>query len=99
MESKTDESDVVALAAIMDLNAAAPLHAKLMGLKGRPVVIDAGAVERIGGQCLQVLLAARNAWERSGTPFAVNAHSQAFATGLQHLGFQPDLTGTTEVAR
>jgi len=44
---------------VLDLNQAAPLKTDLLSLRGRPVVVDAADVERLGGLCLQVLLSAR----------------------------------------
>jgi anti-anti-sigma regulatory factor len=48
------------LADCLDLTAAAPLKAQLLAARGTPLSLDASAVRRIGAQCLQVLLAARD---------------------------------------
>lgn len=63
---------------VLDLNQAAPLKADLLSLRGRPVVVDAADVERLGGLCLQVLLSARETWSQDGQSMSINAASDAF---------------------
>ena len=53
---------VVSLQPILDLQAAEPLRAELMALRGRPLSLDASQVTRLGGLCLQVLMSARKIW-------------------------------------
>jgi chemotaxis protein CheX len=74
------------LAASLDLSAATPLATELVGLRGRAVELDAGDVSRIGGQCLQVLLAARAAWAADGHGFAIVNPSPEFLEGLALMG-------------
>ncbi len=71
---------------VLDLRAAAPLAADLLGRRGKPLVIDAAAVERMGGLCLQVLLSARNTWAADGQAFRIQAASTAFTDSLGALG-------------
>ena len=54
------------LASVLDLPAAAPLRAQLLGRRGADLDLDAGDVERLGGLCLQVLFAARRTWVDDG---------------------------------
>lgn len=68
---------------VLDLAAARPLWSELSGALGNPVVLDASGVERLGGVCLQVLLAARMQWQRDGIPFAIVSPSPAFLDGLR----------------
>jgi chemotaxis protein CheX len=63
---------------VLDLIAAERLHAQLVGLRGQPLEIDASAVERMGGLCLQVLLSAQKTWEADGGSVRFNAVSPAF---------------------
>jgi chemotaxis protein CheX len=85
----------VRLGSVLDLNAAAPLAAELLAARGRDLEIDASAVERLGAQCLQVLLSARATWEADGAGFAVVGPSPEFSLVLDLLGapidphFQP----------
>ena len=74
------------LAPVLDLKAAAPLHQALMALRGRDVTVNASAVERLGAQCFQVLLSARNTWSEEGVRFAVTEPSETFVETLALLG-------------
>ncbi|WP_152047327.1 STAS domain-containing protein [Aureimonas psammosilenae] len=84
----------IELPAIMDIKAATPLHRRLLALRGEAVHLDASRVERIGGQCLQVLCGAVAAWRQDGKALCVDTPSRAFEDGLALLGFSLDsLTG------
>jgi len=61
----------VVLPAVLDIRAAAPLKAEILGLRGQPLTLDASAVERLGGLCLQVLLSARSTWAADGQALTV----------------------------
>ena len=50
------------------LEAATPLVEKLMSLKGQNIVIDASKVERLGTQCVQILIAAAATWKDRSIP-------------------------------
>ena len=85
----------VSLPAVLDLQAADPLRAELMALRGRPLELDASQVSRMGGLCLQVLLSARATWVSDETHFCVEQPSDAFleqmaAFGSSELYFQPE---------
>jgi chemotaxis protein CheX len=49
---------VIELPDVLDLKAATPLTVEFLSMRGRPLDVDASRVERLGGQCLQVLLSA-----------------------------------------
>lgn len=76
------------LAEMLDLRAATPLAAQLLALRGEEVTLDACAVQRLGGQCLQILLSAKATWEFDGVQLRVVAPSPGFVEGLQLLGIQ-----------
>ena len=76
----------IALPPVLDLTAAGPLASELLARRGGPVVIDGSSVERLGAQCLQVLLSARATWSADGQTFSVEAPSGAFAATLAALG-------------
>ena len=79
----------------LDLNAAAPLAAELLALRGSDLEVDASAVRRMGALCLQVLLSARASWRDDGFAFAITGVSAEFTAVLDLLGapiephFQP----------
>ena len=53
---------MLSLSPVLDLNAAAPLRSLILMHRGHDLDLDAADVERVGGLCLQVLLAARQTW-------------------------------------
>jgi chemotaxis protein CheX len=77
------------LPACLDVTSAADLTTRLRSLRGAPVVLDASAVERVGGLGLQVLLSARLTWAADGGAFAVAAPSNAFQDALALSGVRP----------
>lgn len=84
------EASTVVLPPVLDITAAAPLREQLLALRGGPAALDASNVERLGGLCLQVLIAARNTWAADGEALRVVAASQAFSEQLAGFG-APDL--------
>ena len=57
------------------------------------VVLDGSQVDRVGAQCLQVLLSATATWQADGMELTVEEPSPAFAAALQTAGL--DLTHLT----
>ncbi|MBW8813124.1 MAG: STAS domain-containing protein [Caulobacterales bacterium] len=80
------EPKTIALADSLDMTAAGPLHRELLEVRGQAVTLDGAAVRRLGGQCLQVLLAAETAWAADGQAFEIVNPSPEFADGLALLG-------------
>lgn len=70
----------------LDLGAAGPLWSDMCAARGQPIELDASSVERIGGLCLQVLVAAQAQWRADGIAFAVINPSAAFADGVRLMG-------------
>ena len=77
---------VLQLGQVLDLNAAAPLLNEFLALRGRNVDVDASAVERLGAQCLQVLLSARRTWDADGRALTLVDPSTDFTATLALLG-------------
>jgi chemotaxis protein CheX len=73
------------LPGVLDLAAAAPLLAELRSRRGGAMTLDGSNVQRLGGLCLQVLLAAREAWRADGCEFRLQT-SDAMAQGLRQMG-------------
>jgi chemotaxis protein CheX len=59
----------MSLSPVLDLAAATPLRDLLLAHRGQDLDLDAAAVNRVGGQCLQVLLAAQRTWNADGRAF------------------------------
>ena len=74
------------LADSLDLTAAAPLAATLLAARGGPATLDASGVQRLGAQCLQVLLAARALWSSDGQPWRLIDPSPEFSDAAALMG-------------
>ena len=96
MEPPSSDLAITALPSVLDLTAAAPLAAEFMAHRGTPLMVDGSGVERLGAQCLQVLLAARNAWVADGRAFSIESPSDALSDTLARLGAADLLSNTTE---
>ena len=77
---------LVLLPEVLDMRAAAPLAAELLERRGRDVDVDASKVRRLGGECLQVLLAAHACWKADELSFRVVSPSGDFTEGLVLMG-------------
>jgi len=80
------DSPAYALPETLNLKAAAGLYADLAGARGHDIALDASDVQRLGGQCLQVLLAASQAWRADGLEFCIINPSDAFTHTLGLFG-------------
>ena len=70
----------------LDLAAAAPLKAAILACRGEALQLDASAVQRLGGLCLQVLLAAAEAWRGDGLVLEITGASEPFVRAWRQLG-------------
>src|SRR5208282_6058115 len=77
---------MVELPEVLDLKAATPLTVEFLTLRGRPVHVDASNVQRLGGQCLQVLLSAAMTWKADKIPFVLLNLPSDFNELLARLG-------------
>ncbi|MBO0903056.1 STAS domain-containing protein [Jiella sonneratiae] len=93
------EGAVYTLPEILDLKAATPLTEKLMSLRGQNIVLDASKVERLGTQCVQILIAAAATWKDDMAAFSIAEPSDSFTSGLQVLGLTPQAILEKEVAQ
>lgn len=76
----------IRLAEVLDRAEAVRLLASLIERRGHDLAVDASAVRRVGGQCLQVLMSAAATWSRDAVPFAVAGASQEFVAGVALFG-------------
>jgi chemotaxis protein CheX len=87
------------LPSILDLKAATPLVETLLPLRGSDLLLDASNVERLGGQCLQVLVSAVATWQADGFPLEFAKPSDVFIEGLAVLGVKlDDLSSSSHAA-
>ncbi len=80
---------LVELPEVLDLKAAAPLAGEFLAHRGEELRVDASRVQRLGGQCLQVLLSAAMTWKVDEIPLGFVNPSPDFIEGLQRLGVAP----------
>lgn len=90
MAGRKSNQATLQLSAVLDLNEASVLRGKLMELRGSALAIDASAVERVGVQCVQVLMAGIKTWEADGKAITFAKASDAFAKTLQLIGVNID---------
>jgi chemotaxis protein CheX len=86
MAAKKAAPGTLKLAAVLDLNEASVLHGKLLSMRGSDVTIDASAVDRVGVQCTQVLVAGHRAWVEDKKAFFIEKASDAFQKTMQLVG-------------
>lgn len=89
MSAIEPETRQLQLAENLDLTAAVPLHETLLSMRGEDLLVDAASVERLGGQCVQLLLSARQSWAEDDASFAIENPSQNFLSALTILGVEP----------
>jgi chemotaxis protein CheX len=83
-------SDALELPSILDLIAAPGLLEAFISRRGDPLIVDGGGVQRLGAQCLQVLLAARAAWAADAQLLTMENLSDEFSATLELLGAAPE---------
>jgi chemotaxis protein CheX len=74
---------------VLDLKAASTLRDQFVGRRGAALRVDASRVERLGGLCLQVLMAARTAWADDRLAFTFDDPSSELRAGLDVFGVTP----------
>ena len=75
---------------ILDLTAATPLAQSFIAQRGSELRVDASRVRRVGAQCLQVLVAAAEAWKTDDARLRVINPTEEFLEGCRLLGVQFD---------
>lgn len=79
-------SEPLVLQPVLDLKAAEPLKVAFIERRGQSLEIDASAVQRLGGLCLQVLLSARKTWAEDGQSLLIGARSEIFNENMRTFG-------------
>jgi chemotaxis protein CheX len=87
-------STTVELAPMLDLRAAKPLADRLLALRGSSVKLDASRVEKLGAQCVQVMISATRTWEADGSDIEVVQASPAFLAAMRVMGLSNDNLST-----
>jgi chemotaxis protein CheX len=74
----------------LDLRAASPLANALLSSRGGAMRLDASQVETVGAQCLQVILSARQTWERDGVPLTIVNATTALLSAFADAGLNTE---------
>lgn len=69
---------------VLDPVAAPALLQAFLERRGQALVVNGGGVQRLGAQCLQVLLAARAAWEADDSALVMENCSRIFWPPLNY---------------
>lgn len=99
MARKKKDEPKLRLPEILDMPAAAPLATTLVARRNKATVIDASGVQRLGAQCLQVLLAASATWKDDNVSFRIDGMSDEFSEGLRLLGVTPEMFSTEDLVQ
>lgn len=79
-------TEVAVLETRLDTAAADTLSSTLTPFLGKAVTLDASQVEQLGGRCLEILLALRQANDHAGQPLLLSSPSQPFLADLATFG-------------
>jgi len=93
------EGTVFPLPAVLDLKATGPLTEGLLAMRGQNLVLDASKVERLGTQCVQILMAAAATWKDDMASISIVEPSDSFSAGLRILGLTPQAILEKEIAQ
>lgn len=80
----------------MTVQHASALLENLQALEGQDVDLDASSIVSVSTPCLQILLAASEAWHSAGRRLRVTDPSTDFLMALDHLGISLDALQSQE---
>lgn len=92
------ETQCLTLPARLDATAGRRLAADLRAHMGRPLRIDASAVEIVSGLALEALVSAMRQWVGDGHAFVIEEPSVAFRAGCRTLALEDVLTAPASEA-
>lgn len=96
MSRDQKSQSVIVLPAVLNSAQASQLATNLRARSGDSLTLDASKVTMIGGQCLQVLLAARSSWDAGDADLEVANLSDEMVSGLAVLGIAAAQLSTKE---
>ena len=79
-------SDTIELPHVLDIVAAPLLLESFLSRRRKSLSVGAGQVQRLGAQCLQILMAARATWSADGFALEYRDPSSEFIASLELLG-------------
>jgi chemotaxis protein CheX len=84
---------------VLDVTFAGPLAESLLARRGSMLTIDATQVQRVGAQCVQVIMSAVATWKADEVTLSVVDPSQEFRDALSLLGIGLAEISTEEAAQ
>jgi chemotaxis protein CheX len=86
MDQKQSAGPTLRLPEILDLTRAGPLAESFRALRGRDLAVDASRVQRVGAQCVQVIMSAVSTWRADGVALCITDPSPEFQATFSLLG-------------
>lgn len=86
-------TDTLTLESELGVASARTIATSLTDKRGHDVTLDASAVEHVCAPVVQIMLAAKMAWEGDGHEFVITNPSDSFRTCLDLLGLSDKLLG------
>ena len=83
-------SNVFELGSKLNTQAAGALLDDFRSRRGQDLTLDGGNVNFLGGQCFQVLLAARRHWQAEGHKIDIRDPSLEMADAMARMGLPPE---------
>ena len=90
MSPSAETLDALRLPPVLDMQAAASLAEALVVRQGADLRLDGADVQRLGAQCVQVLLCAHATWHADGHALSLVDASAELLSGLALLGVDPE---------
>ena len=84
--TQAQSSQRIQLPEVLDVTASGPLAENLLSVRGSKLTLDAGNVQRVGAQCVQVLMSAVSTWKADKADFCIVNPSPEFRDALTLLG-------------
>ncbi len=78
---------------VLDITCAGPLAESFLAMRGAKLAVDAAHVQRVGAQCVQVIMSAVSTWRADEMAFSLADPSPEFRDALSLLGI-----GLTEIS-
>ena len=91
MQPAIDAQLTLRLEPALDFKAASALRDSFLDRRGEALRIDASQVSQLGGLCLQVLMAARRAWQSDCLDFQFAQRSAEFDAAVELFGANEEL--------
>jgi chemotaxis protein CheX len=99
MTQTQSAAQTLQLPEVLDLTFAGTLAESLLALRGSKLAVDAAHVQRVGAQCVQVIMSAVSTWKADEVPFSVLDPSSDFCDALALLGIGLAEISTEEAAQ